>query len=1188
MRIGRIVLILLILIISMFLLIRDIPAEEQPGIQPKGSPAPNPPQSGQDKPGDEQLWEELNKKALQLYKDGKYEEAEKVVRQSLEIAEKKYGAEHHRTGTSLNNLAMLYKSQGRYSDAEPLYKRSLAIFEKILGKEHLGIAICLNNLASLYQLQGKYADAEPLFKRALEIREKIQGKEHPDTVAGLDNLASIYKLQGKYSSAEPLYRRALEINEKLRGKEHPDTAYSLNNLAELYREQGRYSDAEPLYKRALEIYEKVLGKEHSNTAIILSNLGCLYRDQGRYSDAEPLLKRGADITEKVLGKEHLNTALCLNNLVCLYSAQGRYAEAEPLSRRALAIKEKVLGKENPSTAISLNNLASLYQSQGRYSDAEPLYNRALEISEKVPGKEHPNTATCLDNLAGIYLAQGRHAEAEPLYRRGLEIREKVFGKEHPDTAISLNNLALLYYNMNRYSEAEPLYKRALAIQEKVLGKEHPDIALSLNNLALLYNAQGRYSETEPLYKRALAIREKVLGKESPDTAVNLVNLGTLYSAEGRFREAEQLYRRALAIWEKVLGKEHPDAAWIMNNLASLYAKTGRIDEAFQISERADKIDEKTILDVFRTSSENQKFEFLATVQENYEAFLSLIIKDLPNKPNALTSGLDTVLKRKGIVLEAISKERELILKSEKPEVRDTYRKLSGVSAVLSSLVLAGPGSMKMEEYRQRLDELRKEREELEKKLTGMSSEFALREKTRSANCKTVSEKLPSGSVLVEYVNLRPYNFKAKKWGEPEFCAFILPSSKDMPSGEAVSPKLVPLGKASEIDNAVNIFRKEISRTRTLWQDGILDEAEAEKRLAEKGKQLYSLVVAPIKNAVGDAKTLYIAPDGDLNLIPFGALQDETGRYLLENYRVNYLSSGRDLMGFDNKTDNNGKTLIIADPDYEMTGSDRVAASKTLLSANEQKEQMEQVALRGESRSRDLSLTKWNRLPGTRKEADEIREILKGDNPKEFTDKSALEEIMKEVRSPRRLHIATHGFFMEDQDDMELLKAGTRGQTFMSAEGSFSGVPVKIENPLLRCGLVLAGANRMGTEKLPEGCDDGILTALEITGIPLAGTDLVVLSACETGVGKTKCGEGVFGLRRAFQLAGARTVVMSLWSVPDKQTQELMTDYYQRMKNDESKSEALRNAKLAMMKSRREETGSSHPFFWASFISVGEP
>ena len=830
--------------------------------------------------------------------------------------------------------------------------------------------------------------------------------------------------------------------------------------------------------------------------------------------------------------------------------------------------------------------------EGKYDESLIFVQKALIVAEKTFGKEHQNTATSLNALAWIYDAQGRFHEAEAIYKRSLAIREKVLGKEHPDTVTSLNNLATLYYKQGRYSDTEALYKRALAIREKVLGKEHLGTAVSLDNLAELYRAQGRYSDAEPLLKRALAIREKVLGKEHPDTAASLNNLAGLYYAQGRYSDAEPLCKKALAIREKVLGKEHPQVATSLNNLALLFAETGRQEKAFPLMQRAITIDENTIQDVFKTSSEKQKFEFLTKVQDSYELFISLIIKELQNKPDALTAGLNAVLKRKGIVLEAISQEREFILKSEKTEVRDTYKKLSEVSAVLSSLTLVVPGKNKMEEYSKRLDKLRKEREELEKKLTEMSSEYVSRKKTRLADCKTVSEKLPARSALVEYVILRPCNFKAngkeKYWGEPEYYAFILPSSKDLPSGKAACPKLISLGKASDIDNAVNEFRKEISRTKTLWQDGILDEAEAEKRLAEKGKQLHNLVVAPIKNAVGDAKTLYIAPDGDLNLIPFGALQDETGQYLLESYRINYLSSGRDLLGYENKTGNDGKTLIIADPDYDMTGSDRVAASKTLLSVNEQKEQTEEVALRGESRSRDLSLTKWNRLPGTRKEAEEIREILKGDNPKDYMDKSALEEIMKEVRSPRRIHIATHGFFMEDQDDMELLNSGTRGQTFISGEGTFSGVPIKMENPLLRCGLVLAGANRMGTEKLPDGCDDGILTALEITGIPLTGTDLVVLSACETGLGKTKCGEGVFGLRRAFQLAGARTVVMSLWSVPDKQTQELMTDYYQRMKNGESKSEALRNAKLAMMKSRRKETGSSHPFFWASFISVGEP
>jgi len=1172
----------------------------------------------------EQSWEELNRKALKLRKEGKYREAISYARRAFKVAERKYGREHLKTLKSMFNLAVLYQRRGRYSEAESLRKRGLKILEKVFGKDHPEVAISLNNLALLYKGQGRYSEAESLYKRSLTIFEKAMGKKHPGVALCLANLAYLYKDRGRYSKAEPLLKRSLMIFEEAFGKKHFVLAIPLDNIAEIYKFQGRYSDARSLYIRALKIREKVLGKEHPLVATSLNNLALLYDFRGRYSDAEPLYKRALKIREKVLGKEHLDVAQSLNNLAALYRAQGRYSKADPLFRRALAIVKKVHGKDHPLFALNLNNLAALYRAQGRYSEAEPLYRRALEIIEKVPGKEHPFVATSLSNMAGLYFSQGRYAKAELLYKRALAINEKILGKEHLDTAISLNCLALLYYTLGRYSDAEPLYIRALminkkvfgkenpavalglnnlaalyysqgryseaeplhlnalAIREKVLGKEHPDVAESLDNLAALYYSQGRYSEAEPLYKKALAINEKVLGKEHPHIATSLNNLAALYYSQGRYSEAEPIYKRALAIRERVLGKEHPDVATNLNKLALLFVATGRREKAFPLMQRTLSIDEKVVDDVFKTSSEKQKFEFLATVQYKYEIFINLIVGELRENPDALTAGLDAVLRRKGIVLEAISRERDLILKSAKPEVRRTYKKLYDISSLLASLTLAGPGKMKMEKYRQRLNELRDEREKLEKKLTEMSAEYNSKKRTRLADCKKVAAKLPPGSVLVEYIDIRSFNFKARKWGESEYYAFVLPSSKDVPSGKTLCPRLISLGKSSHIDRAVNEFRKSISRTRILWQDRILDESEAEKRLAKKGKRLFDLVIAPIKKAVGKSKTLYIAPDGDLNLIPFDALQDETGHYLIEKYRINYLSCGRDLIGFEHKTANNGETLIIADPDYDMSGSDRVSASKGILSGKKL------VAIRGGARSTDLSLKKWRRLPGTRKEAKGIKKILVKEKVKEYTDKSALEEIVKGAGSPRRIHIATHGFFLDDQDDLELLKAGTRGGGFNSRGGAFSRIPIKIENPLLRSGLVFAGANKLGEEKLPKGCEDGILTALEISGIPLHGTDLVVLSACETGVGKTRRGEGVFGLRRAFQLAGARTVVMSLWSVPDKQTQELMIDYYGRLKKGESKSDALRNARLAMMKSRGKKLGAAHPFFWASFISVGEP
>ena len=302
--------------------------------------------------------------------------------------------------TSLNNLAGLYELQGRYSEAEPLLKRSLLIREQQLGADHPDTAESLNNLAGLYESQGRYSEAEPLYKRSLLIKEEQLGADHPDTATSLNNLAGLYQAQGQYSEAEPLYKRSLSIYEEQLGADHPSTAASLNNLAELYRLQGRYSEAEPLYKRSLLIWEEQFGADHPDTARSLNNLAGLYYLQGRYSEAEPLYKRSLLISEEQLGADHPSTATSLNNLAGLYQAQGRYSEAEPLYKRSLLISEQQLGADHPSTATSLNNLAGLYYSQGRYSEAEPLYFRAIEISLQALGQDHPNTQTSMSNFIG--------------------------------------------------------------------------------------------------------------------------------------------------------------------------------------------------------------------------------------------------------------------------------------------------------------------------------------------------------------------------------------------------------------------------------------------------------------------------------------------------------------------------------------------------------------------------------------------------------------------------------------------------------------------------------------------------------------------------------------------------------------------------------------------------------------------
>ncbi|WP_013325063.1 tetratricopeptide repeat protein [Gloeothece verrucosa] len=516
---------------------------------------------------DTQLAFSLNQLALLYYSQGRYEQAEPLYKQALELRKRLLGDNHPDVASSLNNLAGLYYSQGRYEQAEPLYKQALELRKRLLGDNHPDVASSLNNLAGLYSSQGRYEEAEPLYKQALELRKRLLGDNHPDVASSLNNLAGLYSSQGRYEEAEPLYKQALELRKRLLGDNHPNVATSLNNLAGLYDSQGRYEEAEPLYKQALELSKRLLGDNHPDVATSLNNLAGLYSSQGRYEQAEPLYKQALELSKRLLGDNHPDVATSLNNLAALYDSQGRYEEAEPLYKQALELSKRLLGDNHPNVATSLNNLAALYDSQGRYEEAEPLYKQALELIKRLLGDNHPDVATSLNNLAALYDSQGRYEEAEPLYKQALELRKRLLGDNHPNVASSLNNLAGLYDSQGRYEEAEPLYKQALELSKRLLGDNHPNVATSLNNLAGLYSSQGRYEEAEPLYKQALELRKRLLGDNHPNVATSLNNLAGLYYSQGRYEQAEPLYKQALQICEQTLGVAHPNSITIGGNYA---------------------------------------------------------------------------------------------------------------------------------------------------------------------------------------------------------------------------------------------------------------------------------------------------------------------------------------------------------------------------------------------------------------------------------------------------------------------------------------------------------------------------------------------------------------------------------------------------------------------------------------------
>jgi CHAT domain-containing protein len=1076
--------------------------------------------------------EQLDTHVVELYQQGRYQEAIPFAQRSLAIREKAAGPEHPGTAQSLNNLAEIYLATGAYTQAEGLYQRALAIHEKALGPNHPNTALSLNNLAALYRETGAYAKAKPLYQRALAIREEALGASHPDTAVSLNNLAYLHHVTGAYAQAEPLYQRALAIREKALGPEHPDTAQSLNNLALLCQATGAYARAEPLLKRALAIYEKALGPEHPTTAQSLNNLAMLYQAMGTYAAAEPLLKRALAIQEKALGPEHPNIATAFNNLAELYRATGAYAKAEPLLKRALAIHENVLGPEHPNTALSLNNLAFLHQATGDYAQAEPLYQRALAIREKALGANHPDTAQSLNNLALVYQATGAYAKAEPLYQRALAIHEKVLGPEHPYTAQSLNNLAFLHHATGAYAKAEPLYQRALAIREKALGANHPDTAQSLTNLADLCRATGAYAKAGPLFQRALAIRERALGVDHPDTAVSLNNLAGLYYATGD-AQAEPLLKRALAIREKALGPEHPETALSLNNLAVLYETTGAYAQAEPLYERVQVIEENNTARFLLSGSEARKQAFVQQRVGTTDTSVSFSLTVTGTRAKAL--GLTSVLQYKGRVLDAISEGVARLRQSVAPDDRALFDQLSGVAQELSALTFRGPGDLTSEAYRQRFDALAREQERLQTELSSRSAAFA--RAVAPITLEGVRQALPADAVLVEWFRYRPFNAKAStRWGAPRYVVYVLKRS-----GE---PMALDLGPAQPIDALVAEFRSALSDPTHTYH---MEVAEA---LSEK-------LVKPLLPLLAQSERLLLSPDGELNLVPFAALVAEHGQYLTQRFELTYLTSGRELLRMGGASPARGSAVVLADPAYgQSAGGGRP---------------VETVLAPARSADLDRSGLEFKQLSGAAAEAKALQSLLKLDPQNVLTGTNATEAKLRELRGPRLLHLATHGFFLADRE--------VTAAAFRPAGFGPETRPLPLgENPLLRSGLALAGANARRSGAI----DDGILTAAEAAQLDLRGTQLVVLSACETAVGKVQTGEGVYGFRRALVLAGAETQLASLWKVSDAATQALIVDYYQRLLKGEGRSGALRAAQKAMLA----DPTRRHPYYWAAFVSIG--
>ena len=583
--------------------------------------------------------------------------------------------------------------------------------------------------------------------------------------------------------------------------------------------------------------------------------------------------------------------------------------------------------------------------------------------------------------------------------------------------------------------------------------------------------------------------------------------------------------------------EHPDTATSLNNLAGLYWAQAHWAEAADSLRRAVQARESLTPNILVMGDESRKRAFVATLAGETNSDVTFSLAARGKVANAELFGLQVVLQRKGRVLDVMAGVFGAVRGSLAPQDQQLFEQWRETTAQYATLLFRGPEKIPPEQYRALLGQVQGTAAALEGELSQRSAEF--RQQVAPVAVEQVQRAIPQDAVLVEWFRYAPFNPEAKEkqphWGLPRYIAYVL-----KPQG---APVVVEVGDAKTIETTISDLL------------GALHDPYS-SLVDELARELHTRLIQPLRPHLSDAGRILLSPDGQLNLLPFGVLIDKQGRYLMQSAEITYLTSGRDLLRVASTIRSQQGAVVIADPDFGPL--DQAAVNDADDTTNRRS-----AEVRG-------GVLQFTPLPGTAAEANALKSLLKLTDAQVFTQDKASEAVLKQLTGPRILHLATHGFFLADQAvDLTSEVPRLLGQDRLP-------VP-KGEHLLLRSGLALAGANR-----LRSGQDDGILTALEVAGLDLVGTELAVLSTCETGVGHVLNGEGVYGLRRALVLAGVQTQVVSLWKVDDTATKDLMVDYYQHLNAGAGHSAALRQAQLTML----QDPKRTHPYYWGAFIVLG--
>jgi CHAT domain-containing protein len=1166
--------------------------------------------------------EQLFKRANELYGKKDYDAVFSLLDRGLLLAEQAWGRDDPRVGDISFMIGAAFVGKKEAARAIPYFQRSLGIKEKFFGKDSpeltmllasLGVAceaerlntaaidyfercvaiqdknpsqdykntpthFLLDHLADLYRFQTYYDKALAALQRSQTIKEGLFGKESKEVANCVHKRALIYEALGDYVKAQSLFELGLQIRETHPG-EDKDLAICLRDLAHFAQRRGDATKALALYQHAAKIVEQLPESERATIASVLGNLAGLYREQGNVASALALSERCVAILDKQDDQQDPILASALGNLAILKQRLGEYDEALALHKRSLAITEKAYGKESQEFAACLNDLALCYGARGDFAQELALQEQSLNISKKLLGEKHPEVAAVLGNIGQAEIDLGNYKDAMKHLQRSLEIKEKVLGRQSLDVVNTLTSLGDLYGFLGDSKTELSLQEESLAIAEKLSGSESPLAVICLGNVGFAYRRQGQYSEALSCYSRSLAITEKIYGREHPEVARLLNNMADLYQDMGDLAKAEDCYRRSLSINVKLLGEAHPKVVMTLNNLATILYSRGKTADAIATFGRVAQFRRANMTS--QLSQLKGKDSLLLLTARFFEAeMLHSACAEAAQKTfvKASIAGAEQLALNKAL-LEEIEATSAALQADPKTSTRTLREKDAAVQNQLTHLA---ENKLDPADRDAKRRELQSESNQLKSKLAEAVGSVAEMIRERNITLIDIAHSLPSDAALVDFIEYRRYDFAAKAnnpWKEQRYAAYLTFPLAGAATNVVV--ERVDLGEATPINEAVELVCKRMSAGQF-----------AAKDLPAALEKLSQLVYAPLAGHLKNVSHLIVCPDGQLSRLPFEMLPVGNKR-LVEEKTISYVTSGREAVRLASSKSNvqSSKSLVMGDPDFDFDlksspekrvtrgpNSDEEARGESGTSVARSSENGLAVT---RSFSRDYRGLKFPPLPGAEAEARSVAKLL-GDDAVLRLGVEAREAELKSVQSPRVLDLATHGFFLSDQEFSHTNSSSADRLTDLGARQRIPTTNTDLENPLVRCGIALAGANR--ARQIPNAmAEDGLLTGLEASLLNLQGTELVILSACDSGAGEVKIGEGMMSLGLAFRIAGAETVLASHWKVSDKATSLLMTEFMRRWRTGESRASAWREAQLTLLRSK----DFSNPFFWSAFTLTGQ-